>query len=161
MHRRFFAALQLRDLCNELPVHVVAKKYDMPRGHVQSLAQTCEGFGAGVIKFCERMGWGMLAAVLEHMSDRLKAGEFWVVMTINTRRPKENCFWSDVWSNGEPGARADLLDLAKIAYVKSRTARAFWENGLKSVRAVAEAEPADLMPILLQVSWRVSEGLRE
>lgn len=74
VHRRFYAALQLRDLCNEMPVHAVAKKYDMPRGHVQNLAQTCEGFGAGIIKFCERMGWGMLAAVLEHMSDRLKAG---------------------------------------------------------------------------------------
>lgn len=74
VHRRFYAALQLRDLCNEMPVHMVAKKYDMPRGHVQNLAQTCEGFGAGIIKFCERMGWGMLAAVLEHMSDRLKAG---------------------------------------------------------------------------------------
>jgi DNA polymerase theta len=50
------------------------------------------------------------------------------------------------------GARADLLDLAQIAFVKSRTARVFWENGLRSVRAVAEAEPKDLIPILMQVS---------
>ncbi|KAI9885208.1 MAG: hypothetical protein M1823_003011 [Watsoniomyces obsoletus] len=123
VYRRFYAALQLRDLCNEMPVHVVAKKYDMPRGAIQNLSQTCEGFAAGIIKFCQRMGWGMLAAVLEHMSDRLKAG-----------------------------ARADLLDLAKITFVKSRTARAFWESGLRSVRAVAEAEPSALIPILLQVS---------
>lgn len=74
IYRRFYVALQLRDLCNEMPVHVVAKKYDMPRGSVQTLAQTSEGFAAGMIRFCQRMGWGMLAAVLEHMSDRLKAG---------------------------------------------------------------------------------------
>ena len=83
----------------------------MPRGSVQSLAQTCQGFAAGMIKFCETMGWGYvisahcyqfhsslrrsraMAAALDHFSDRLKAG-----------------------------ARADLLALAKITFVKSRTA---------------------------------------
>ena len=62
----------------------------------------------------------MLKAALEHMGDRLKAG-----------------------------ARADLLELATIPYVKSRTARVFWENGLKGVRNVAEADAKELVPILL------------
>ncbi len=75
IYRRFYAALQLRDLCNEMQIHEVARKYDLPRGNVQSLAQTCHGFAAGMIKFCERMGWGALAAVLDHYSDRLKAGK--------------------------------------------------------------------------------------
>lgn len=75
-----------------------------------------------MIQFCEIMGWGMLKSVLEHMSDRLKAG-----------------------------ARADLLDLARIPFVKSRTARVFWENGMRSLRAVAEAEAKDLVPLLLLV----------
>lgn len=122
-YRRFYTAFQLRDLCNEVPIHVVARRFDVPRGHVQTLAQTCEGFAAGMILFCDRMGWGMLKAALEHMSDRLKAG-----------------------------AKADLLDLAQIPFVKSRTARIFWENGLKSLNIVAEADPKDLVPILLLVS---------
>lgn len=63
-----------------------------------------------MIKFCETMGWGCvflerlcfdylltasraMAAALDHFSDRLKAG-----------------------------ARSDLLALAKITFVKSRTA---------------------------------------
>lgn len=58
VYRRFYMALQLRDLCNEMPIHVVARKYDVPRGTVQTLSQTCHGFGAGMIKFCEQMGWG-------------------------------------------------------------------------------------------------------
>ena len=62
----------------------------------------------------------MLKAVLHHMSDRLKAG-----------------------------ARADLLDLAKIPFVKSRTARILWDSGFRSLMAVAEADPKDLLPILL------------
>lgn len=122
IHRRFYTALQLRDLCNESPVHVVARKFGVARGSVQTLAQTCEGFAAGMIQFCSRMGWGMLAAALEHMGDRLRAG-----------------------------ARADLLELAKIPFIKSRTARVFWENGLKGLRTVAEADPKELVPILLMV----------
>ena len=54
------------------------------------------------------------------------------------------------------GARADLLDLAKIPFVKSRTARVFWENGYKGLRAVAEAEAKDLLPILLLAQPRKS-----
>lgn len=121
VYHRFYLALQLRDLCNEMPVHRVAQKYGMPRGTVQTLAQTCQGFAAGMIKFCEQMGWGIMAAALDHFSDRLKAG-----------------------------AKSDLLELAKITFVKSRTARVFWDNGLRSIAAVANADPQELVPILLQ-----------
>ncbi|CZT03482.1 hypothetical protein WAI453_012309 [Rhynchosporium graminicola] len=121
IYKRFYSALQLRDLCNEVPVHVVARKYDIPRGIVQNLAQTCHGFAAGMIKFCQRMNWGALAAVLDHFSDRLRAG-----------------------------AKADLLALAEITYVKSRTARVFWENGFKTVAAIAAADVKDIWPVLLQ-----------
>lgn len=121
IYHRFYLALQLRDLCNEMPVHHVARKYDVPRGTVQTLAQTCQGFAAGMIKFCEQMGWGVMAAALDHFSDRLKAG-----------------------------AKSDLLALAKITFVKSRTARVFWDNGFKTVAAVANADPKELLPILMQ-----------
>ncbi|TPX14216.1 uncharacterized protein E0L32_000610 [Thyridium curvatum] len=121
IYRRFYLALQLRDLCNEMPIHRVAKKYDVPRGAVQNLAQTCQGFAAGMIKFCQQMGWGAMAATLDHFSDRLKAG-----------------------------AKDDLLALAKITFIKSRTARVFWDNGFKTVAAVANADPQELVPILMQ-----------
>jgi len=103
-----------------MPIHKVARRYEVSRGFVQTLAQICEGFAAGMITFCDKMGWGMLKAALEHMSDRLKAG-----------------------------ARADLLELAKVPFVKSRTARVFWENGLKGLRSIAEVDAEDLVPILL------------
>lgn len=74
-----------------------------------------------MIKFCEHMGWGAMRAALDHFSDRLNAG-----------------------------ARADLLDLAKITFVKSRTARVFWDNGFKTMAAVANADPRELVPILMQ-----------
>lgn len=63
---RFYLALQLRDLCNEVPVHRVARKYDTPRGSVQTLAQTCESFAAGMIKFCEHMDWGFVLKLVRY-----------------------------------------------------------------------------------------------
>ncbi|PFH61783.1 hypothetical protein XA68_16312 [Ophiocordyceps unilateralis] len=121
VYRRFYLALQLRDLCNEMPIHVISRKYDMARGTVQGLSQTCQGFAAGMIKFCEHMGWGVMAAALEHFSDRLIAG-----------------------------ARTDLLALTKIPFIKSRTARVFWESGYRSVAAIANADPKELLPVLMQ-----------
>lgn len=120
VYRRFYTALQLRDLCNEIPIYSVARKYEIPRGNVQNLAQTCHGFAAGMIKFCERMEWGALGAVLEHYRDRLKAG-----------------------------AKCDLLALAEVKYIKSKTARIFWENGFKSVGALAAADIPEILSILL------------
>ncbi|KAK3988063.1 P-loop containing nucleoside triphosphate hydrolase protein [Cladorrhinum sp. PSN332] len=120
-YHRFYLALQLRDLCNEMPIHRVAQKYDTPRGMVQSLAQTSQGFAIGMVKFCETMGWGAMAVALDHFSDRLKAG-----------------------------AKSDLLALAKITFIKSRTARVFWDNGFKTVASIANADPSELVPILAQ-----------
>jgi hypothetical protein len=122
IYRRAYTSLQLRDLCNEVPVHDISLRYNVPRGQIQNLSQTCHGFAAGMIKFCERMGssFSLLGAVLEHMCDRLRAG-----------------------------ARADLLDLARVSFVKSRMARLLWENGFKSVRMLAEARTEDIMPVIM------------
>jgi DNA polymerase theta len=123
IYRRAYAAFQLRDLSNETPLSTIASRYKITRGTVQTLAQQCHGFAAGIVKFCQRMNWGMMAAVLDHMRDRLEAG-----------------------------ARADLLEMAQVTFVKSWTARLLRENGFRNLRALAEAEAKDLVPILMMVS---------
>ncbi|CAI7602466.1 unnamed protein product [Penicillium pancosmium] len=123
VYRRAYTAFQLRDLSNEVPLATIAQRYKTPRGSIQTLAQQCHGFAAGIVKFCQRMNWGMLAAVLDHMRDRLEAG-----------------------------ARADLLEMAQVTFVKSWTARLLRENGFKGLRSLAEANPKDLVPILMMRS---------
>ena len=49
------------------------------------------------------------------------------------------------------GVRTDLLELAKLPYVKGFTARVFWEGGLKSIGAVAESDIEDILPLLIKV----------
>lgn len=65
-----------------------------------------------------------MAAILDHFSDRLRAG-----------------------------AKADLLALAKVTFIKSRTARVFYDNGFKTVALLANADPKELVPILMQVCY--------
>ncbi|KUL86242.1 hypothetical protein ZTR_08417 [Talaromyces verruculosus] len=129
IYRRAYAAFLLRDLSNEIPLSTIASRYNVPRGVVQTLAQTCHGFAAGMVKFCQRMGWGMLAVVLEHMRDRLQAG-----------------------------ARDDLLEMAQVTHVKSWTARLLWENGFRSVRALADADAKDIVPVLIMARSRKNQS---
>lgn len=148
VYKRFYLALQLRDLCNEMPIHVVARKYDAPRGSVQTLSQTCHGFAAGVIKFCQHMDWGyashelhcnelltkiarLMAAALDHFSDRLLAG-----------------------------ARTELLSLTKIPFIKSRTAyvskHPFLGLTLTTAGAYSgrmDSAPSAPLPTLIPKSW--------
>ncbi|KAL4808674.1 hypothetical protein BDV18DRAFT_132888 [Aspergillus unguis] len=128
IYRRAYTAFQLRDLSNEVPLQTISNRYNIPRGGVQTLAQQCHGFAAGIVKFCQRMGWGMLAAVLDHMRDRLEAG-----------------------------ARADLLEMAQVTYVKGWTARLLRDNGFKNLRALAEADPKDIAPVLKMVNPRKAQ----
>ncbi|KAJ5636801.1 Helicase C-terminal [Penicillium longicatenatum] len=128
IYRRAYTAFQLRDLSNEVPLATIAQRYRIPRGTVQTLAQQCHGFAAGIVKFCQRMNWGMLAAVLDHMRDRLEAG-----------------------------ARADLLEMTQVTFVQSWTARLLRENGFRNLRALAEADPKDLVPVLMMVNARKTQ----
>ncbi|KAJ5696951.1 hypothetical protein N7536_007363 [Penicillium majusculum] len=128
IYRRAYTAFQLRDLSNEIPLSTIAQRYKITRGTVQTLAQQCHGFAAGIVKFCQRMNWGMMAAVLDHMRDRLEAG-----------------------------ARADLLEMAQVTFVKSWTARLLRDNGFRNLRALAEAEPKDLVPVLMMANPRKAQ----
>ncbi|KAI5804542.1 P-loop containing nucleoside triphosphate hydrolase protein [Geopyxis carbonaria] len=110
IYRRFYISLMLRDLINEQPVHRVAKKFEMARGFLQSLSTTCRGFATTSALFCRVMGWTGLAVLMEHYSWRL-----------------------------DLGVKDDLIDLAKLPFVKSATARVFHDMGLKNVEIISKA----------------------
>ena len=61
-------------------------------------------FAAGIVKFCERLELGALAAILDRMPERLKAGMVAGVLKFSTK------------VNWALGARADLLSLAQVTF---------------------------------------------
>jgi len=105
------------------------------RGFVQSLATTCRGFAAMSIIYCRKMGWSGLAAVLVHYSWRL-----------------------------DVGVKDDLIDLARLPFVKSFTARMFWECGLKNVEMVAKEGMEKVLEAIVKAQpkrLRLGEGERQ
>ncbi|TGZ83491.1 P-loop containing nucleoside triphosphate hydrolase protein [Ascodesmis nigricans] len=121
-HRRFYLSLILRDLIHEIPLAVIARKFSAPRGSIQQLATTSKGFAATSATFCRVMGWTGLAVLLEHYAERLNLG-----------------------------VRDELVQLAKLPFVKSVTARAMWEHGLKGVGDVAAASVERVAEVLMAV----------
>jgi DNA polymerase theta len=51
VHRRFYTALALHDLVNEVPLAVVAAKFGCSRGMLQSLQQSAATFAGGYNSF--------------------------------------------------------------------------------------------------------------
>jgi replicative superfamily II helicase len=132
IHRRFWISLMLQHLIKEEPMSKVAESFGIERGFLQSLATTTGGFAGMVQTFCGKLGWGNLAMLLGGFKERLLFG-----------------------------VRTELLELAKLPYVKGFTARVFWEGGMKSVGMIAESDVDDILPLLLKV-WPgvVVRGLR-
>ena len=120
VHRRFYVSLMLRRLINEAPMHRVAREFGVARGFVQSLASTCRSFAATTAAFCRVMGWTGLAVLVEHYSWRL-----------------------------DVGVAEELAGLACLPWVRSATARVFWQQGLHGVKAVADAPVERVLAVLV------------
>ncbi|KAI5852311.1 P-loop containing nucleoside triphosphate hydrolase protein [Tricharina praecox] len=129
VYRRFYTSLMLRQLINETPIHHVARHFAVPRGFVQSLATTCRGFATTSAAYCKAMGWTGLAVLLEHYSWRL-----------------------------DLGVKDDLVDLARLPFVKSRTARVFYEAGLRTMENVADAKVEVLVNVLAKAMPGANRG---
>ena len=55
-HRRFYGALMLHDLINEMPLEQVSAKYAVARGALQSAQTNASTFAGMVHTFCNRLG---------------------------------------------------------------------------------------------------------
>jgi hypothetical protein len=132
IYRRFWIALMLQHLIKEEPLSKVAESFGMERGFLQNLSSTTTGFASMVQTFCSRLGWGNLALLLGGFKERLVFGMSFTVCLM-------------------AGCRTDLLELAKLPYVKGYTARVFWESGMKSISVVAESDMGDIIPLLVKV----------
>ena len=112
----------LQQLIKEEPMSKVAESFGIERGFLESLSSTTTGFAGMVQTFCNKLGWGNLAILLGGFKERLVLG-----------------------------VRSDLLELAKLPYVKGFTARVFWEGGMKSISMIAESDLEDILSLLQKV----------
>jgi POLQ-like helicase len=114
--KRFYCALILCELIHEAKVWDVSKKYRLPRGDLEALMTSAASFGGMMVSFSKRMGWWDLEVLLSNAVQRLGFG-----------------------------VKTDILPLVEIKGVKAARARALWNAGYRSVRAVASAKVEDLL----------------
>ncbi|KAJ1521532.1 hypothetical protein ONE63_003193 [Megalurothrips usitatus] len=111
VHRRFYAALALHDLVNEVPLNTVAAKFNCTRGMLQSLQQSAATYAGMVTSFCHRLGWSSVELLVHQFQDRLHFG---------THR--------------------ELLDLLRLPSLNGPRARALYNAGITSVSELTSAD---------------------
>lgn len=132
IHKRFFIALALQELVNEMSINEVAAKYKVSRGVLQSLQQMSGTFAGIVTAFCNSLNWTMLALIV---------GQF-----------KERLFF---------GIHPDLMDLMRIPSLNSQRARALHKNGIESLFDLAQASAFVVEKILYDQAEFQSEKQRD
>ena len=73
-YRRFFAAILLYRLVQEVPLQKVESSLDIKRGRLQALQSDAASFCHMVIAFCKKLNWDYLATALIPYAARLSFG---------------------------------------------------------------------------------------
>ncbi|KAF8772980.1 DNA polymerase theta like protein [Argiope bruennichi] len=74
VHQRFYSALALNDLIQEVSLSAVAERYGCTRGILQSLQQTTSTFAGMLTIFCNRLGWYNLELLFSSFQKRVHFG---------------------------------------------------------------------------------------
>ncbi|XP_012557615.2 DNA polymerase theta isoform X1 [Hydra vulgaris] len=119
IHKRFYAALILQDLVNEVPLSHVSNRYKINRGLLQSLQNSASTFAGMVTVFCQKLGWSCLELLLEQFQSRLSFG-----------------------------VSRELCNLVRIPLLSGFMARTFYEKGYQTVSTLVSASVEDIARIL-------------
>jgi DNA polymerase theta len=115
VHRRFFTALALHDLVQEIPLHVVATRYGVSRGLLQSLQASAATFAGMVTVFCEKLSWHNMELLLAQFQSRLHFG-----------------------------IEKELCELVTISLLNGQQARLLYNAGYRSLSSIAAASPSEI-----------------
>ncbi|KAM7459401.1 hypothetical protein LguiA_036395 [Lonicera macranthoides] len=128
--KRFYVALILSKLVQEVPVTKVCEAFKVARGMVQGLQENAGRFASMVSVFCERLGWHDLEGLVSRFQNRVSFG-----------------------------VRAEIVELTTIPYVKGSRARALYKAGLRTIQAIAEASVPEIVKAIFESSsWAAQEG---
>ena len=119
IHRRFYTALVLQELMNEIPLPVISKRYKINKGMLQSLQNSSATFAGMLTVFCHKLGWTCLELLLEQFQSRLTFG-----------------------------VSRELCNLVRISLLSGFKARLLYDRGYESVSTLAFANKDDIANLL-------------
>ncbi|RVE44014.1 hypothetical protein evm_011312 [Chilo suppressalis] len=111
IHKRFYTALALQDLVNEMCLSEVAAKFQCARGFLQSLQQAAATFAGMVTAFCNQLGWKNMGMLVSQFQDRLHFG-----------------------------IQSDLIELMKLPSLNGVRARSLFDCGFETVASIASGD---------------------
>uniref|UniRef100_A0A182FG04 DNA polymerase theta n=1 Tax=Anopheles albimanus TaxID=7167 RepID=A0A182FG04_ANOAL len=132
IHKRFYTALALLELVNEVPLCTVAKRFRCCRGLLQSLQQTAATFAGIVASFCASLNWTLLHLIVRQFQERL--------------------FF---------GVAHELLDLMRIPSLNGQRARLLYDAGFQGLLQLANADRHAIETVLHNCASFETERLRE
>jgi hypothetical protein len=115
IHLRFYTALILNDLVNEVAFADLTDKYKCPKGFLQSLQQSSATYSGMITTFCNRLGWHSLELLVNQFQARLQFG-----------------------------VHRELCDLVRVSMLNSYRARLLYNMGYTNIGLLAKAEPQQL-----------------
>lgn len=119
VHKRFFVALALQDLVNEVPLATVCAKFNCNRGMLQSLQQSASTFAGMVTAFSKQLGWASVEILFAQFQDRMQFG-----------------------------VSRDLLDLMRLPSLNGKLARILYKAGIETVIELANHDVAYVENVL-------------
>lgn len=132
IHKRFYTALALQDLVNEIPLPEVANKFQCPRGFLQGLQQAAATFAGMVTSFCHQLGWKNMEMLFSQFQDRLHFG-----------------------------IHSELLELMRLPSLNGMRARSLFNCGFETISSIALADVNNLENALHSTIPFQSEKERE
>ncbi|CAD6343940.1 unnamed protein product [Miscanthus lutarioriparius] len=121
--KRFYVALMLSRLAQEIPIADVCETFKVARGMIQALQENAGRFASMVSAFCQRLGWNDLEGLVSKFQNRVSFG-----------------------------VRAEIAELTSIPFVKGSRARALYKSGLRTPVAIAEASIPEIAKALFESS---------
>lgn len=119
IHRRFYTALVLQELVNEVPIPVISMRYKINKGMLQTLQNASATFAGMLTVFCHRLGWTCLELLLDQFQCRLTFG-----------------------------VSRELCNLVRISLLSGVQARLLYDKGYETVSNVAFASQEDIASLL-------------
>ncbi|KAM0921821.1 hypothetical protein ACQ4PT_006730 [Festuca glaucescens] len=131
--KRFYVALMISRLAQEVPVTDVCESFKVARGTIQGLQENAGRFASMVSAFCQRLGWHDLEGLVAKFQNRVSFG-----------------------------VRAEITELTSIPFVKGSRARALYNSGLRTPVTIAEASVPEIAKAIFESTWSGQDdhGLR-
>ena len=132
VHSRFYTALALHDLVNEVPLARVSERYGASKGMLQSLQQAASTYAGMVTAFCHKMGWRNMELLVGQFQDRLQFG-----------------------------VQRELIDLCRLDALNGQRARILYNAKIDTVAVLANSSAYDVENILANAMAFESQKARD